>query len=398
MTKAKKGCLTKFKTITIWGFLIFGILLSGIAITNLKYPESSSHIDTLSQVEWSRIQEIDHLRTEIGNEIWPGFGDQQIPIILYNEAYVFLSGLKDPEAGWKKVPFSRQMGTRWSYVEPAPSFYYYRQPIQSSDLIPEAFTVQVGRYYAASMTTREWTEIKLTQLIKTDLPAILKPIFPYSLIRSKFNSDWHISAVIHESFHAFQAERSFERVRSAEASNTFENSYPWKDPDFREAWLKERLILSNILKTTNEKKFRELTREWLQIRDQRRTSFRNQKLKNYEQEREWLEGLAKYVEIRSWILASDPALYEPLPEMSADPDFDHYKGGTKNRSREIKQLQSDLNFSETIFYYSGWAQAEILDRLDPNWKEKIFESNIYLDDLIRTTLQPHPFANTRSAY
>jgi hypothetical protein len=72
--------------------------------------------------------------------------------------------------------------------------------------------------------------------------------------------------------------------------------------------------------------------------------------------------------------------------MSADSDFDLYKGGSKNRNREIKQLQSDLNFSETVFYYSGWAQAEILDRLDPDWKEKVFEANIYLDDLIRTIL------------
>lgn len=393
MNQEKKGCLVKFKTITFWLIIIFGILLAGLYITNIRFPESSPHVDRLSQIELIRAHEIDHLRSSVGNQIWPGFGDQQIPIVLYNEAYVFLVGLQDPETGWKKVPFTKQMGRSWTYFASSTPYTYYRQPIISSEQIPEAFTVQIGDHYAASMTTKTWTGIKLTKLIETELPAFLKPIFPYSLVRNKFNSDWHISAVIHEAFHAFQAKKVLERVRSAEASNTFENSYPWKNPDFRETWQKERFILGTILKTTNEKKFIELTQEWLLLREQRRKTFDDPKLANYEQEREWLEGLGKYAEVRSWILASDKDTYEPIEEMSSDPDFDHYNNGLNNRKNEIKQLQSDLNFSESIFYYTGWAQAEILDRLMPDWKEKAFEPNIYLDDLIRNAIDPSSYSD-----
>ncbi|MFP8489177.1 hypothetical protein ACKGJO_08730 [Gracilimonas sp. Q87] len=395
MTKTNKGCLTKFKTVSIWFFLIFGLLLGGIAIINLNLSDSSVSLNTLSTTDQYSLQETDRLRKSVGNLIWPGFGDQEIPIILYNEAYVFLSGLKDPETGWKKVPFTKQMGSRWTYIESTPSFFYYTQPIISSDQTPEAFTVQNGEYYAASMTTKEWTEIKLTQLIKTDLPSFLKPIFPYSLITGKFNTDWHISAIIHESFHAFQAEKALERVRSAEASNTFENSYPWKNPDFRQAWLNERLLLAKILKASDDQKIRTLTKEWLQIRKQRRNTFNSPKLTAYEKEREWLEGLGKYAEIKSWLLASDPGLYEPLQQMSSIPDFDHYKNGVKNRNREIKQLRSNLSFSETVFYYSGWAQAEILDYLDPGWKVKAFEPGMYLDDMIRNIFEPKAIAETK---
>lgn len=398
MVQIRKGCLTKFKKITILGILIIGILMSILAIANHKYPKSSSNIDSLSKTEITRIREIDHLRHTIGNEIWAGFGDQEIPIVLYNEAYVFLDGVKEPAIGWKKVPFTKQMGRPWNPIKINEEFEYFRQPIVSSDQVPEAFTVQVGDQYAASMTTKEWTGIKLTQLIRSELPAFLKPVFPYFLIRNKFNSDWHISAVIHESFHAFQAKNAFERVRSAEASNTFESKYPWKDPEYREAWLKERMLLGTVLKTRDKQKFKELTRNWLEVRDQRRSKYNDSKLSNYEQEREWLEGLAKYAEIRSWVLASENETYEPLPEMRLDADFDHYEGAAKNRKQEIKQLQSDLNFNETIFYYTGWAQAEILDRLSPDWKKEAFAPDTYLDELIRNTLSNPSIVNSQNSY
>ena len=390
MNKFRKGCLTKTKIITGWGFFLFAVTIGYFAFTNRIFSDRSSPIDRLSQNELIRLQEIDHLRTTLGNEIWPGFGEQDIPIILYNEAYVFLRGLDETQPGWKTVPFFRQMGSQWSSIGSDSLSRYYRQPIKSSDQIPEAFTVQVGDKYVASMTTKQWTGIKLTQLIKNDIPAFLRPVFPYSVIRNKFNSDWHISSIIHESFHSFQAEIALERVRSAESANTFAGSYPWKNPDFREAWHKERMILGTILKTPEEDKFRSLTIEWLRIREQRRDHYNDSKLTNYEKEREWLEGLAKYAEVRSWLLASDPINYQPLAEISADPDFDHYSEGKKNRNREIKQLQSDLNFNDTIFYYSGWAQAEILDRLAPNWKLKAFQPTVYLDELIRDNLRPLP--------
>lgn len=376
----------------LWVFLIFGLVLSTFAIANYHRSESSAYIDSISVIEQNRLKEIDHLRASIGDHIWPGFSDQVIPVILYNEAYVFLSGITNPETGWKTIPFNKPMGVSWTDMNS--TLPYFRQPIISSEQVPEAFTVKVGDYYAASITTKEWTEIKLTQMIESDLPSFIKPVFPYFLLTNKLNSDWHISAIIHESFHALQADKAPERVLSAEASNTFERSYPWKNPDFREAWLNERLLLGWILKTRDDQSFRERTKEWLKLRESRRHTFNTPKLTEYEQEREWLEGMAKYAEIRSLVLASNSELYEPLPAMKADRDFTYYKNASKNRNREIKQLQSDLQFSETIFYYTGWAQAEILDRLVHDWKSRALESGVYLDDMIRLAIEPDPFVET----
>ena len=38
---------------------------------------------------------------------------------------------------------------------------------------------------------------------------------------------------------------------------------------------------------------------------------------------------------------------------------------------------------ETRFYYSGMAQAAVLDRLLRDWKERAFEPDVMLEDLLR---------------
>lgn len=35
------------------------------------------------------------------------------------------------------------------------------------------------------------------------------------------------------------------------------------------------------------------------------------------------------------------------------------------------------------FYYSGWAQAVIPDRLLPGWQARAFDQDVWLEDLLR---------------
>lgn len=205
---------------------------------------------------------------------------------------------------------------------------------------------------------------------------------PYNLFINRFNSDWHIAGISHESFHAFQASRSYNRVKEAEKVTALGNSYPWQNSEFRADWVKERQLLAKAIIETNEKNIEQDVREWLAVRKKRRAQLAPD-LVHCEQEREWLEGLAKYAELKIWELAAETKNYHPLPEMQQDPDFNFYRGAEDQRKQEIRQLRSDLGFSESMFYYSGWAQAEILDRLYPDWKSKAFEPGVYLDELLK---------------
>ncbi len=42
---------------------------------------------------------------------------------------------------------------------------------------------------------------------------------------------------------------------------------------------------------------------------------------------------------------------------------------------------------ETRFYYTGFAQGVLLDRLDPDWKSQAFEPGVWLEDLLRQAVQ-----------
>lgn len=385
MSSSKRGCFSKLKIITLFAFLILGIVFSIIALMNLRLPDESFILDRLSIDEQHRITEIIHLKNNLGNEIWPGWGDYKTPILVYNEAYAFLTGIENPAPGWARVPYTKPEGKEWEQVSEI--INYHRQPLPENGKTPQTFIVKIGDDFVASMTTKDWTRISLVKMIKEDLPGFLEPIMPYSLFINRFNSDWHVAGILHESFHAFQASHSYERVKSAEAVNALHDSYPWENIDFREAWLKERQLLAKALQTKQPEQTKEIVREWLSMRGERQNRL-STKLINYENEREWLEGLAKYAELKSWQLASDQKIYSSLPEMEADEDFNHYQDAERHRKQELIQLQSDLQFSETMFYYSGWAQAELLDRLYPDWKSRAFEPGTYLDDLLAETCVP----------
>ena len=385
--KEKRRFWSRLKSIALFGLLFIGIVFSGIAVLNTSLPKASSTPEELSLDDQHRIAEINHLRSTLGNRIWPGWGDLEIPVLLYNESHAFFTGSDSAitATGWTRIPYQTTFGSAWKPIDDDLS--YFQQPLPGNGQTPQAFIVQVGEQLAASMTTKEWTQIKLVKLIKNDLPGFLKPIFPYQLFTNKFDSDWHIASVLHESFHVFQAQQNYTRFENAEKLNSLHDLYPWNNPDFRHQWVEERKLLAKALKEPNEDRAKSLVIDWLTIRETRRASL-TEKLITYEKEREWLEGLAKYAEINAWRMALDTASYTPLAVMNNDPDFNFYQNAEDNFSKELLQLQSDLGFSESMLYYSGWVQAELLDRFYPDWKDLALQSDIYLEDLLRQQCIP----------
>lgn len=374
----KSGCLSLFLKILGGLFLLSVVILAGIAVYNRTLPDTSPLLTKLSEEEQVRIREINHLRNELGDEVWPGWSDQAIPILLYNEGYAFLTGIQDPAPGWVRVPYGTPEGAEWEHVSGAD---YYRQQLPFNGVSPQAFIVRIGDTFAASMTTKAWTSIHMVELIKSELPGPLKPVFPYFVFTNQFNSDWYVSAVLHESFHVLQARYAYERLEESERATALESEYPWENEEFRALWLEEREVLAEALGTVDIGELRERVNEWVDLRRERRKQM-PVKLVRYEQRREWLEGLAKYAEIAIWQVAHQSPDYEPVPGMTELSDFDCYREAPEYRNREISQLQSDLQFSESMFYYTGWAQAELLDRLDVTWKERIMDGGVYLDELL----------------
>jgi hypothetical protein len=73
-----------------------------------------------------------------------------------------------------------------------------------------------------------------------------------------------------------------------------------------------------------------------------------------------------------------------LPAVMADPDFKAYATRERFWSQQIDEVKRTAGHEGEIrFYYSGMAQAVLLDRLMPGWKERAFDRDVMLEDLLR---------------
>ncbi len=376
------------------GLLVVCLGLIGfLYLSNLSLPTQSQVVDRLSEPEKARLLEATHLRESLGDQVWPGWQDQDIPIIVYNEGYAFLVGLNDPVDGWVKVPQEQPRGGPWELVpdESIGGQPYYRQQLADANRTPENFTVLVGDRWVATLQTNEFMFISFAQGFRSELPSFVGPIFPYRLAFQTLirGSDGYITTLLHEAFHAFQGMQVADRLAAAERSMVSEGKYPWDQPASEESWKQELELLYRAATADTDASATELARQFLAQRDLRRaTTDLSGDLVDFEREREWLEGLAKYAELDIGLVAAETPAYQPLEAIQENPDFKNYSGRVKfwsNQLSEVKRMTN--NDSEARFYYTGFAQAVTLDRLMPDWKSEAFDEGVYLEDLLRQAVK-----------
>jgi hypothetical protein len=400
--------MRKFKrilTIAAAGILLL-CLAAGIvsALSNLGLPTQLTVVDRLSELEKARLAEANHLRWTLGDQVWsaegdhPGWKEADIPIILYNSEYAFLVGLDDPAPGWLIVPGREQRGDAWDRVpgETLQGYHYYRQRLSDPGITPQAFTVLVRdsqgkEHWVASFQTREYAQISLVQGLRETMPGPLKPVFPYRLIWQLLMGDTetHLGAISHEAFHAYEGMLAPERLAQSETVMQLNRQYPWGDPAVEAAWQAEMNKLFDATQAHGNEQIVKQARQFLALRDERREKASlSAALIDFEQQREWEEGLAKYAELEIQRQAALTKNYHSLPEILKDPDFKNYSTRLQywnNQLGEVKRLSN--REAETRFYYSGFAQAVLLDRLSPGWKEHTPLSSIWLEDLLRQASQ-----------
>lgn len=368
------------------------LLTIGFFVINLGLPDHSPSIEKLSEADKIRLAEYIHLREGLGNSVFPGWGEADIPAILYNEECIFLTGYKNPQNGWVKVPAGIRRGGIWELV-PDDLFVdepYYRQRLSDPEITPEAFTVMVGDRWVSSMPTLDWFKISLVNQIKSDLPSFVVPVFPYSLFINQLvsGSDQYISLSAHEAFHSFQGMMAPDKFADAEKANQYSDQYPWDDQSLQADWGAELSLLADALRSTDQKRTLELVQQFIVLRTSRRESADlSPEQISYEQHREWLEGLARYAELEIWRQAHESS-YMPLQKTRNIDDFKGYANFEQRWSRELNQFsQMADDVGDGRFYYAGMAQAVLLDRISPEWKTNAFDEGVWLDDLLAIAVQ-----------
>lgn len=352
------------------GALIALIVLCGLAglisaISNRNLPIAPPDAERLSDLDKARLAEALHLQRTLGNQIWPGLGDADIPVLLWNSQTSFLVGLDEAPPGWQPVQGDTFL------AQP-----YFSQPTED----PQNFAVPVGDKLAASIATKSETDAFLIQQFQSMLPPLLNKVAPYRLLIQP--SEVQISAVLHEGFHVLQSQVAPEKLAAAEAINAREGDYWRADAALEDSWKEEVALLDKALKADSLNETRDLAQQFIERRQARRAAQNlPDELIRFERLIEWEEGLAKYVELASWQQAGETPGYAPLAELSADPDFKDYDTFGQRWPQELDTMKRQAGQEGvTRFYYTGAAQAFLLDRLSSDWQARAMAPGVFLED------------------
>lgn len=372
-----------------WLLLTVLLILCISAIYNQFLPEESEEVEYLSEAQKGYISEAFHLQSNLGDEIFPNWSDHSVPVIVYNEKYAFLVGMKNPDDGWRKMPADILRGEEWGLVQSDDFFgdSYYRQKLSDSEITPENFTVKVGDRWVATLQTREYAEIAFYNGFKEELPTVVSSVFPYKLFWNLImgNSENYVVGLVHESFHALQGIRVPGRLSSAENINSVESQYPWENEQNQQGWTQEADLLIKAYQSSSELEARKLINRFLEVRENRRMNadLSAEEIR-YEKEREWLEGMAKYAELKMGLMAAETPNYTQEPKLQdIDSDFNSYQSFESYFENQVAETKRSVaRNGENRFYHIGMLQAMLLDRVRVGWKSQVFQEGVYLDELL----------------
>jgi hypothetical protein len=343
-------------------------VISAINNRDLPVEDASDHLNT---VDKARLLESLQLKTMLGNQVWQGWGDMDIPVIVWNRSYEFLFNYKDEVLpDWSKIPDDDLNG------QP-----YFSRVANN----PQNFAVRIGDAWIASIATKHTTDVFLIESFQEMLPSPVKQIFPYLFLIQP--SETQIGGLLHETFHVYQYQVTPSRMMKAESIHKLGDPYETASENFKTEWKAESALLADALEAKTRAEKIGLARQFLSARDARRKDHQlSAELIDYERWLEWEEGTAKYIEVAILKQANESTDYQPLPEMKNDPDFKQYQKFNQHWSQEIIQLRYQTTTGESQFYMTGMAQAFLLDDLLPGWKEKYWGEGVFLEDLLRAAV------------
>ena len=304
-----------------------------------KPIKEGEDLTVLSTEDKTQLKKALRLKKLFGSSIWPGFSEAEIPLILYNERYAFLIGHPAPSPPWAAIDSDSFQG----------NLYYSRNVAES-----QAFAVPVEDLWAGSLDTIGHMNRSMKKQIQEKIPP--EKLTPAMLKMMEITPAYHIVALLHEAFHAFQATQELDRFMQAQRMYAFEKLYPFEDEAFKSAWNEEGSALFSAIREKDEAVRLKSIAKFLKIRLKRRSAASlSENLIAFERRLEWLEGVAKYVEMQFAEKGSS------LKGEAISKDYrivwNRLQADFSFRIRKLGNQNSDLRF-----YLSGAAQAMILDK------------------------------------
>jgi hypothetical protein len=327
--------------------LLAALLIAGAAASQAS-AQSAPDISSTNRI---RIREAARLASQLGDRIWPGWHSAPFALLLVTPDYEFLVGHPNPSADFTATHADTLLG--------GPVFYRKRTfPVQLQATFPAVNgvnTIVIG---------------------------------PAELTADKTSTRW-VLTVLHEHFHQFVYSQPgyFDAVSKlglahGDQSGMWMLNYPFPYDSSRtqQAFAAMTHALLDALAQTDRRALEAKSA----IFRRAMTAFRQSvpvEAATYFDFQLWQEGVARYTEIVLGELAAKG--YTPSADFRALPDFKSYASVAAGIRRGVLTDLGSMSLAKlkrVVVYSTGAADALLLDRVSPSWKNDFLSHRFRLPD------------------
>ncbi len=290
-----------------------------------------------------RIREFYRLATQIQDQIWPHWSEAPNGLLLVTQDVEFLTHFPDPPKDFKAVAdgfYARPRQFQISFLATFPAFG------------PPSVIVVGQPKNTTSKTSTRW-----------------------------------LFTLMHEHFHQFQSEQpGYYRavddlgLSHGDTSGMWMLNYPfpYEKAEVAQAFAGLRDLLLSAVEERDEKKFAERARQYAAERN-KFLALVSPDDRKYFSFQLWQEGVARYTEIKA---AEAAAHYQPAADYAALSDYETFSNYAARPRRDALEELKKADLAEgkrTVVYSFGAAEALLLDRMKPHWKDDYFKHPLSMD-------------------
>ncbi len=319
------------------------------------------------------------------NKLWPGWNASDTPVLIYLPGQQeLLLNHPNPPAGFVKYTGRFSAEGQEVFLRDGETLIEWDAQNTSRDVYGTETLVLADTLSNRKQWLRGWAadpRENETKLQDTD----------YASLRA--DAYEQIATIAHEAFHVFQMRELQHKV----ADERMIRAYPCLSVENNVGFAMEAEALLAALRAENDTELRSAAVRWLAIRQDRRQNLPADAI-TYEDANEFIEGLAKYIEVVCLENLRGTRADESLWFSQGFAGFDDTSWFREKRLEGLRgNLRGEVNVNNDPYgsspvrgrlYFSGMGIGLLLDRIAPDWKSRIADPEMTLTRLVEEALEP----------
>ncbi len=339
----------------------------GLFILTFTIFSCKAAIPKVDSLIFERIEYVHSLKSLIEKNIWSDFSNQKydVPLIYYTDSFCYVAN--------PTKKFTQLFDSKLVYE--SENLLVFETGL--IDSIPFHMEVSVSLGDSCSDYN-----------CKSPFMKCSSPELTNKFISDVNSTEIWATMIMHEYFHGFQFKHlqflDFYEENINTSADTLQilcKNNAW----FKESIRKENELLLSALKFDDYNKIQASIIKFFDLRNKRLKQTKELldfDIKNIEQTYETMEGTARYIEY---------SLFEIFKTLQSNKDFekrDSLFNSYKNfKDYTIEKDEWLWKVGMNYFYAIGFNIARILDKLKVNYKSRLFNERIFLDDILREQIR-----------